>query len=107
MRSAAHFLALAVLVGTVQGGIQAISRSLFASLIPRAQSAEFFGLFAVAERFAGILGPSLFALLGAATGSNRYAILGLVVLFALGAAVLACLDIGPRAEATRPTDHLE
>jgi UMF1 family MFS transporter len=96
MRSAAHFLALAVLVGTVQGGVQAISRSLFASLIPRAQSAEFFGLFAVAERFAGILGPSLFALLGAATGSNRYAILGLVVFFVLGAAALASLDLEPR-----------
>jgi UMF1 family MFS transporter len=95
MRSGIHFLGLAALVGTVQGGVQAVSRSLFASLIPRAQSAEFFGFFAAAERFAGILGPSLFVFVGAATGSNRYAILGLVALFAIGAAVLARLELDP------------
>ena len=99
MSSAAHFLGLAILVGTVQGGVQATSRSLFASLIPRERSAEFFGLFAVAERFGGILGPSLFASIGAVTGSNRYAILGLVVLFALGAIALARLDLERGAEA--------
>ncbi len=100
MRSAAEFLVLAVLVGTVQGGILAISRAVFASLIPPAQSAEFFGLFSVAERFAGILGPSLFVLLGAATGSNRYGILGLVVVFALGAAILWFLEIDPPSDST-------
>jgi UMF1 family MFS transporter len=107
MRSAAHFLALAILVGTVQGGVQAISRSLFASLIPRAQSAQFFGVYAVAERFAGIVGPSLFAVVGAATGSNRFAILGLVVLFALGAIVLHFLDLGDTGQTTtaRPLDE--
>ena len=46
----AHFLALAVLVGMVQGGTQALSRSLFASLIPRDRSGEFFGFFAVVEK---------------------------------------------------------
>ena len=55
----AHFLILAILVGMVQGGTQALSRSLFASLIPRDKSGEFFGFFAVVEKFAGILGPAL------------------------------------------------
>jgi UMF1 family MFS transporter len=93
MNSAAHFFALAILVGTVQGGAQAISRSLFAALIPRARSAEFFALFAVTERFAGLVGPSLFAIVGAATGSNRYAILSVAALFALGAAILVPVDL--------------
>jgi UMF1 family MFS transporter len=59
MQTAAHFFALAVLVGMVQGGSQALSRSLFASLIPKHKSAEFFAFFAIAEKFAGILGPAI------------------------------------------------
>ena len=59
MRTATHFLLLAILVGMVQGGTQALSRSLFASLIPRDKSGEFFGFFAVVEKFAGILGPAV------------------------------------------------
>ena len=55
----AHFLILAILVGMVQGGTQALSRSLFASLIPRDKSGEFFGFFAVVEKFAGIFGPGV------------------------------------------------
>ena len=58
MKTAAQFLALAVLVGMVQGGTQALSRSLFASMIPRHKSSEFFAFFGVFERYAGILGPA-------------------------------------------------
>jgi UMF1 family MFS transporter len=108
MRTPAHFFGLAILVGMVQGGTQAISRSLFAALIPRAQSAEFFAFFAVTERFAGLVGPSLFALVGSATGSNRYAILGLVALFAVGAAVLVPVDIerGKRAASSQAPESV-
>ena len=60
MTTATHFLVLAILVGAVQGGTQALSRSLFASLIPRDKSGEFFGFFGVAEKFAGIFGPAIF-----------------------------------------------
>ena len=60
MKTAAHFVVLAILVGAVQGGTQALSRSLFASLIPQDKSGEFFGFFGVAEKFAGILGPAVF-----------------------------------------------
>ena len=62
MKTGTHFLVLAVLVGVVQGGTQALSRSLFASLIPRDKSGEFFGFFGVAEKFAGIFGPAVFGL---------------------------------------------
>ena len=57
----AHFFALAMLVGMVQGGTQALSRSLFASMIPRHKSSEFFAFFSVFERYAGVLGPLIFA----------------------------------------------
>jgi len=84
MRTATHFLILAVLVGMVQGGTQALSRSLFASMIPRHQSGEFFGFFAVFEKFAGILGPAIFAVTIAATGSSRNAILSVLAFFVVG-----------------------
>jgi UMF1 family MFS transporter len=93
MTSALHFYVLAVLVGTVQGGSQALSRSLFASMIPRHKSSEFFGFFAVFEKFAGILGPLLFASAVGSTGSTRSAILAIVVFFVLGAALLALVDV--------------
>jgi UMF1 family MFS transporter len=93
MRTAAHFYSLAVAVGVVQGGAQALSRSLFASLIPRQRSSEFFGFFAVLEKFAGILGPALFALASALTGSSRSAIASVVVFFVAGALLLRTVDV--------------
>jgi len=68
MRTALHFYLLSILVATVQGGSQALSRSLFAAMIPRQKSAEFFGFFAVFEKFAGIIGPLVFASAVGATG---------------------------------------
>ena len=99
MKTAAHFYALAILVGTVQGGSQALSRSLFASMIPRERSSEFFGFFAVTERTAGILGPLTFALAIALTGSSRGAILSVIAYFIVGALILSRVDIeaGQRA----------
>ncbi len=101
MTTALHFFLLAGLVGLVQGGTQAISRSLFASMIPRARSSEFFGLFAVFEKFAGILGPGLFALMIALFGSSRPAIFSLIGFFVVGGALLLRVDIaeGQRAAA--------
>jgi UMF1 family MFS transporter len=93
MQGAGHFFALAILVGVVQGGTQALSRSLFASLIPRHLSGEFFGFFAVAEKLAGILGPATFALAITVTGSSRVAILSVVGFFVVGGALLAAVDV--------------
>lgn len=93
MRTGLHFLLLAVLVATVQGGSQALSRSLFASLIPRDKSGEFFGFFAVVEKFAGIAGPALFALILALTGSTRGSILTVIPFFVVGGALLMLVDV--------------
>jgi UMF1 family MFS transporter len=92
-RTIAHFFALAVLVGLVQGGTQALSRSVFASLVPRRLSGEFFGFFAVSEKVAGILGPALFALAIALTGSSRVAVLSVIAFFVVGAALLLAVDV--------------
>jgi UMF1 family MFS transporter len=99
MKTATHFYILAGLVGTVQGGTQALSRSLFASMIPQHKSGEFFGFFSVFEKFAGIFGPLIFAGTIAATGSSRNAILSVIGFFVVGGALLYLVDIeeGQRA----------
>jgi UMF1 family MFS transporter len=92
MSTGAHFFALAGLVGMVQGGTQALSRSLFASMIPRHKSSEFFAFFSVFERYAGVLGPAIFAFVVEHSGSGRSAILAVAVFFVLGAALLTLVD---------------
>jgi UMF1 family MFS transporter len=87
-----QFFILAGLVATVQGGVQALSRSLFASMIPRDRSSEFFGLFAIFERFAGMFGALVFAQAIAATGSSRVGVLAVVVFFAVGGVLLSRVD---------------
>jgi MFS transporter, UMF1 family len=93
MSTGAHFLVLAVMVGVVQGGTQALSRSLFASLIPREKSGEFFGFFGVAEKFAGIFGPAVFGLVNLVSGSSRGSILSIIAFFIAGGILLAQVDV--------------
>jgi MFS transporter, UMF1 family len=93
MTTATDFFVLAGMVGLVQGGTQALSRSLFASMIPRARSSELFGLFSVFAKFAGIFGPAVFAAVGLLFQSSRPAILSIVAFFALGAVLLALVDV--------------
>jgi MFS transporter, UMF1 family len=88
-----HFFALAFLVGTVQGGSQALSRSLFARMIPKQKSSEYFGFFAVFEKFAGVAGPAVFAGSIALFGSSRAAVLSVIIFFIAGAVVLARVDV--------------
>jgi UMF1 family MFS transporter len=88
-----HFFALAILVGTVQGGSQALSRSLFARMIPPHKSSEYFGFFSVFEKFAGIAGPAIFSLTVSFGGSSRPAVLAVILFFAAGAAVLTRVDV--------------
>jgi len=104
MRTATHFYVLAGLVGMVQGGTQALSRSLFASMIPPHKSGEFFGFFSIFEKFAGIFGPLIFAGTIAATGSSRNAILSVIGFFAVGAAILALVDVGEGQRAAREAE---
>jgi UMF1 family MFS transporter len=104
MRTAAHFYALAVLVGMVQGGTQALSRSLFASMIPRHKSSEFFAFFSVFERYAGVLGPAIFAFVIERSGSGRAAILAVAVFFVVGAAILAFVNVERGRAAARAAE---
>jgi MFS transporter, UMF1 family len=107
IRTAAEFYAMAILVGMVQGGSQALSRSLFARLIPASRSGEFFGFFAVTEKFAGIFGPGLFAAAIALTGSSRAAILSVIAFFVAGGALLARVDVAEGERAARATEAAE
>jgi UMF1 family MFS transporter len=88
-----HFWVLGVAVATVQGGSQALSRGLFGRLVPKSKSAEFFGFFSVSEKFAGIMGPFLFGLVGQLMGNSRLAIVSLIVFFVIGAALLARVNV--------------
>jgi UMF1 family MFS transporter len=92
LRTALHFWILAFLVGTVQGGTQALSRSLFGSIIPRFRTAEFFGFYDVSSKFAGILGPLFFGVVGQVTGSSRLSIISLIVFFIAGGLLLMRVD---------------
>ena len=103
MTEAWHFFALAFLVGTVQGGSQALSRSLFARMIPKHKSSEYFGFFSVFEKFAGIAGPALFAASVTFFGSSRAAVLSVILFFIAGGIVLTRVNIAEgEAQALRP-----
>jgi MFS transporter, UMF1 family len=93
MKTERDFYMLAFMVAAVQGGSQALSRSLFASMIPRDRSSEFFGFFSVFEKFGAIAGPAVFALTSALTGSSRSAILSVIVFFVVGAILLALVNV--------------
>ena len=88
-----QFFLLAALVGSVQGGCQALSRSLFASMVPRHRSAEFFGFYSTSGKFAGIAGPLIFAAVSQLTGASRLSILFLVVFFIVGGWLLTRVDL--------------
>jgi UMF1 family MFS transporter len=104
MSSPAHFFALAALVGMVQGGTQALSRSLFASMIPRHKSSEFFAFFSVFERYAGVLGPAIFAFVIERSGSGRSAILAVAVFFVVGGVILTFVNVDRGRQAARAAE---
>ncbi|MBI5183200.1 MAG: MFS transporter [Nitrospinae bacterium] len=87
-----HFWILAILVGVVQGGTQALSRSLYGRLIPKDRSAEFFGFYDISSKFSGIIGPMLFGIVGQITGSSRLGIISLVIFFIVGGVILTSVN---------------
>jgi UMF1 family MFS transporter len=93
LNSTIEFWMLAWMVAIVQGGSQALSRSLYASMSPAAKSGEFFGLFGVMEKFSAILGPIVFAAAAAAFASSRPAILSLILFFIVGGYLLTRVDV--------------
>ncbi|GMR00468.1 MAG: MFS transporter [Zetaproteobacteria bacterium] len=88
MKDAHDFYWLAGISGLVMGGVQSLSRSLYARLIPKAQAGEFFGFYNMMGKFAAVLGPLLMAVVSLGTGSNRLAVLSVVLLFAAGGLML-------------------
>ena len=92
MNEAWEFYFLAVVIGLVQGGIQSLSRSFYARIIPADKSAEFFGFYNMMGKFAAVLGPLMMGSVGIITGSPRLGILSVVVLFIVGAILLLFVD---------------
>jgi UMF1 family MFS transporter len=78
LQTATHFYILAFAVGMVQGGSQALSRSLYGAMVPKSQSAEFFGFFSTSSKFAGIAGPLLFGVVSQIAGGSRLSIVSLI-----------------------------
>lgn len=103
--SVVEFWLLAWMVAVVQGGSQALSRSLYATLSPAAKSGEFFGLFGVMEKFSAILGPLIFAGAVAIFGSSRPAILSLITFFIIGIVLLRVVDIDEGIRIAREEDR--
>ena len=93
------FWGMAILVGTMQGGIQAVSRSYFGKLIPKKRSNEFFGFFDIFGKFATVIGPLLYAVVGTWTRRSSYGALCLMLLFLVGFIVLIM--------AKKPLEELE
>ena len=96
MNSVWEFYAIAVAIGLVQGGVQALSRSWYARLIPHEAAAEFFGFYNLLGKFAAVVGPSLMAWAAILVGT-RGSILSLLLLFGGGALVLLKVPVPPSA----------
>ncbi len=93
MHSEWQFYLMAIAIGLVQGGIQALSRSLYARLIPTNKSAEFFGFYNMLGKFAAVLGPIMMGWVAVLTGSTRLSILTILVLLAAGAILLYFVNV--------------
>lgn len=88
MSTSMHFYLLALVIGCVQGGVQSLSRSLFAHMVPRERAGEFFGIFNLVGKFASIMGPAIVAITVMLTGNSRAGMTGLIILFIIGATLL-------------------
>jgi UMF1 family MFS transporter len=107
LKTATQFYVLAGLVGTVQGGAQALSRSLFASMVPRHRTSEFFGFYSSSGKLAGVAGPLLFGLVSQGTGTSRLGILSLIFFFAVGGWLLTRVDVAGGVAAARRAEQAE
>ncbi|MBT2696259.1 MFS transporter [Bacillus sp. ISL-40] len=88
LKTTLDFWILAMLVASSQGGIQALSRSYFAKLVPKEHANEFFGFYSIFYKFAAILGPSLMGFTAYMTGNTNSGVFSLIVLFIIGGIIL-------------------
>ena len=91
LQEMSDFLILAVLVGTAQGGIQALSRSFYGRIVPAETANEFFGFFDVFGKFSAVIGPALFGIVAQLTGVTHYGALAVMGMFILGGAIMIFL----------------
>ncbi len=98
MNSPWEFYALAVVIGLVQGGIQSLSRSLYARLIPQDRAGMFFGVYNMLGKFAAVIGPLLVGWVAAASGDSRLGILAVLLLFVAGFVVLQRVIVEKRGK---------
>lgn len=87
-----EFYGLAITIGLVQGGIQSLSRALYARMIPTEKAAQFFGFYNMLGKFAAVIGPVMMGWVGVVTGSPRLAILSVLILFVSGGILLMFVD---------------
>lgn len=105
LNSVVEFWFLAWMVAVVQGGSQALSRSLFSSMAPAAKSGEFFGLFGVMEKFSAIVGPLIFAFAATTLGSSRPAVLSIIAFFIIGGFLLLRVNVDEGRQVAREEDE--
>jgi UMF1 family MFS transporter len=105
MSSVRGFYMLAAAVGLVQGGVQALSRSLYSQIIPRGQAAEFFGVYNMLGKSAAVLGPLLLGLVSWATGEPRLSTLVILVLLLAGGGLLSRVNEVQGARAAEALDR--
>jgi UMF1 family MFS transporter len=106
LSNATHFLILGFAVAMVQGGSQALSRSLYGRMVPKSQSAEFFSFFSVSGKFAGIFGPLIFGLVSQLFGNSRLGIISLIFFFISGALLLTRVDEEKGIQVAQEADAL-
>ena len=100
-----EFWFLAFMVAIVQGGSQALSRSLYAGMCPAPLSGEFFGFFSIMEKFSSFFGPLLFAAAIAVFGSSRPAVLSVILFFVVGGWLLTRVDVAEGRRAAREAEQ--
>ena len=104
MQTATHFYILAFAVGLVQGGSQALSRSVYGNMVPKSQAAEFFGFYSTSSKIAGVLGPLVFGVVSQLAGESRLSILSLIIFFLVGGVLLMLVNVEEGIRVAREED---
>ena len=97
MTDVKQFYVMAIIIGCVQGGVQGLSRSLYASLIPPDQPGEFFGFYNMVTKFSHVLGPMLVGLAATISDDPAYILVALLPLFIIGGVLLSAVRVPDRA----------
>jgi UMF1 family MFS transporter len=101
LQTTTEFFILGAIVGIVLGGSQALSRSLYGSMIPEQASAEFYGFYSVFSKFSAIWGPLAFSVIRQITGTARLSIISLMIFFIVGLILLWFVDVEKAQAAKR------